>query len=147
MYSKLKNAKRLQMWLLEEVFPAIDNVTMKQIQQKLSEPVESTMGTVYIATTDLYFKSSLFKIGKTTNIKNRLVQLNCGRAKFDQLKLVCHTLQNINYGKMETMLKEKLLSYQDHGEIYNVPLAFLLNVLNDVCNLFLTKISYDIINS
>lgn len=131
--SKLKNSTQLQKWVYEEVFPKIDGTFIEDAVQHLNTS-EKELGVFYVVTNEQYHERNLYKIGKTINMDKRLTQLNCGRAKYDLLRLLFHSPQSIHYSDIEQDMKTALRDYQDNGEVYCVPLQIIFDNLTDILN-------------
>ncbi|AFL64964.1 bro-e [Mamestra brassicae multiple nucleopolyhedrovirus] len=131
---KLKNADKLQKWLYEEVFPKIDGSFIEDAAERLNNCPNTEIGVFYVVSNEQYHERNLYKIGKTVNISKRINQLNCGRAKYDVLKLLFHSPPSIHYAKIERDMKLALHEYQDNGEVYCVPLQVIFDNLRQIIN-------------
>nr|WHN38779.1 bro-e [Mamestra brassicae multiple nucleopolyhedrovirus] len=131
---KLKNADKLQKWLYEEVFPKIDGSFIEDAAERLNNCPNTEIGVFYVVSNEQYHERNLYKIGKTVNILKRINQLNCGRAKYDVLKLLFHSPPSIHYAKIERDMKLALHEYQDNGEVYCVPLQVIFDNLRQIIN-------------
>nr|WNA17495.1 bro-e [Alphabaculovirus mabrassicae] len=131
---KLKNADKLQKWLYEEVFPKIDGSFIEDAAERLNNCLNTEIGVFYVVSNEQYHERNLYKIGKTVNISKRINQLNCGRAKYDVLKLLFHSPPSIHYAKIERDMKLALHEYQDNGEVYCVPLQVIFDNLRQIIN-------------
>nr|AIL25193.1 bro-e [Mamestra brassicae multiple nucleopolyhedrovirus] len=131
---KLKNADKLQKWLYEEVFPKIDGSFIEDAAERLNNCLNTEVGVFYVVSNEQYHERNLYKIGKTVNILKRINELNCGRAKYDVLKLLFHSPPSIHYAKIERDMKLALHEYQDNGEVYCVPLQVIFDNLCQIIN-------------
>lgn len=131
---KLKNADKLQKWLYEEVFPKIDGLFIQDAAEQLNNCPNTEVGVFYVVSNEQYHEQNLYKIGKTVNISKRINQLNCGRAKYDVLRLLFHSPPSIHYTKIERDMKLALHEYRDNGEVYCVPLQVIFDNLRQIIN-------------
>nr|QNH90603.1 bro-g [Mamestra configurata nucleopolyhedrovirus A] len=131
---KLKNADKLQKWLYEEVFPKIDGSFIEDAAEQLNNCPNTEVGVFYVVSNEQYHERNLYKIGKTVNISKRINQLNCGRAKYDVLRLLFHSPPIIHYAEIERDMKLALHEYQDNGEVYCVPLQVIFDNLCQIIN-------------
>ena len=131
---KLKNADKLQRWLYEEVFPKIDGSFIEDAAEQLNNCPNTEVGVFYVVSNEQYHERNLYKIGKTVNISKRINQLNCGRAKYDVLRLLFHSPPSIHYAKIERDMKLAMHEYQDNGEVYCVPLQVIFDNLRQIIN-------------
>ena len=89
---------------------------------------------VYVATTALYEKENIYKIGRSFNSKKRIATLNTSRIPSDQM-YECHVVQcNDSFSAefhIHTLLNEYRIS--SNREFFKIDLNTIIKVVNQVC--------------
>ena len=99
------NIRNVKKYKKEQLIPLV-------LEKHCQAPVnEGEIEQVYIATTALYEKKQVYKIGKAECSVKRLKSLNTGRAPDDDLYL-CHVAHCYNAIKMEKMIHAALNEYR-----------------------------------
>lgn len=91
--------------------------------------MRTIFGFIYVITTKQYEAQSIYKIGCTKNLENRLKTLNSTRLKGDKFYVRLH-IRSFEYFKIETLLHNKLHHYKIHNEFYRCSVDTISNVLS-----------------
>lgn len=84
---------------------------------------------VYILTSQRYYRQHMFKVGKTTNPKQRLIGYNIGAALGeDEMFYVCK-IQTFDCGGLEKMLHRALENYRVRKEWFHIPQERMLEIV------------------
>ena len=96
---------------------------------------EKILEEVYVATTVLYQKDNIFKIGKAENSIQRLHSMNTSRLPNDEMYLCysakCYDALNIEQHVHRLLNKYRVVKYL---ELFRLSLDEIVCVVNDVCN-------------
>lgn len=92
------------------------------------------MEQVYVATTALYEKQGVYKIGKSVNSNKRISSMNTSRHPDDEMYL-CHVAMCYNALKYEQLVHSKLEKYRviPNREFFKLSLEEIISVVNNVC--------------
>ena len=82
------------------------------------------LGYVYVVTTSRYQRKSIFKIGFTTNLMQRLKLFNATRMDDDLFYCVRHW-RTIHYSRLEAFLHARLNEYRQKNEFFKVSLTLV----------------------
>lgn len=82
------------------------------------------LGYVYVVTTNQYKQKSIFKIGFTTDLNQRLKNFNATRIE-DDLFFCVHHWRTIHYSKLEAFLHAQLHEYRLNNEFFKVSLSLV----------------------
>ena len=106
-------------------------------QPKATGKPKREMEEVYVATTALYEKEEIYKIGKSYNSKKRIHDMNSGRIPSDEMYL-CHVVECNDALKAEshvhTVLKEYRISHK--REFFKLDINEIVKTVNNVCSLY-----------
>lgn len=90
---------------------------------------------VYIATSNYYASQNIFKFGRTTNIRARIITYNTGRADEDNL-YYCWIHKCHDSVSLESLVKSYLTNWQrnKHKEMYMIHYDFLYRFVEFICH-------------
>ncbi|AGR56859.1 bro [Hemileuca sp. nucleopolyhedrovirus] len=129
MRSEATIAAELQNWFFEYVIPECSRGGVSSIGLNGFNVTRPVRGYFYVASTNSYIGKNLYKIGQTTNLERRLATLNCGRANFDHMDYVLYTKPITYFVLLEKMVKRHLKTYRNSGEVYEVDLEIVINII------------------
>lgn len=89
---------------------------------------------VYILTSKRYYNFNLFKIGKTINMKSRLVGYNTGNALDDDQQFYVAAIKTLDSRSLEKQLHGLLSNFHYHKEWYRINQIDLLSIVKFVAN-------------
>ncbi len=84
---------------------------------------------VYILTSQRYYRQHMFKIGKTTNPKQRLVGYNTGAAMSEDEMFYISKIPTFDCGGLEKMLHRALDNYRVRKEWFHIPQERMLEIV------------------
>jgi MSV199 domain/T5orf172 domain len=87
---------------------------------------------VYVLTSKRYYNNGMFKIGKTTNLKNRLGGYNTGAALGDDEMFYICAIQCFDCAGLEKILHKSLAAFHHSKEWFHVPHKVLFEVIKIV---------------
>lgn len=90
-------------------------------------------GYVYVFTTDLYKKKTIYKIGRTKSIKKRLQTINSSRIFTDRMFCVFKIYSKDCYS-LEKETHHILSLYNINGEFFKYPLKKIIYNLKSLSN-------------
>jgi hypothetical protein len=107
-------------------------------------------GCVYVITTADYEKTSIFKIGCTSNIRNRLKTLNATRIEADKFKIKTTIFTN-KYFELEQGLHKLLCKYRLNNEFFKCPYRKIISSIqkfadNQSCSFIFLDVIADFSN-
>ena len=92
---------------------------------------------VYVATTALYEKEQIYKIGKSYNSKKRIDNMNTGRIPSDEMYL-CHIAECKDALRAESHIHTVLSNYRisNNREFFKADIHDIIKIVNSVCLLY-----------
>jgi hypothetical protein len=92
---------------------------------------------VYVATTALYVKDQVYKIGKSYNSKRRIKTMNSGRQPSDDMHR-CHVMKCQDALNAESNVHTVLSKYRisKNREFFKADLDEIVKTVNNVCSLY-----------
>jgi hypothetical protein len=89
---------------------------------------------VYILTSKRYYKLNLFKIGKTINLKNRLVSLNTGNVLDDDEMFYLCSIKTADSQALEKQIHKTLKNFHFRKEFFQMNPVDLMRVVQTIAH-------------
>ncbi|GBP92158.1 Putative Bro-N domain-containing protein 019R [Eumeta japonica] len=107
-----------------------DNTELENSATKLEM---ATDGYIYVATSDFYRENSLFKIGSTLNLDERLRRLNSGRTVDDRL-YYCRHWEVSDVRDIERTIHDALKAFRHstNREFFKLPYSCMMQTIESI---------------
>ena len=131
LYGAVSTIQAQTMFINENGITKLINRSHKPVATGQKRKIEE----VYVATSSLYEKQNVYKIGKSVNSKKRIETMNTSRHPDDEMYL-CHVATCNDALKYEQLIHDQLEKYRvvPNREFFQVSLEKIISVVNDVCD-------------
>lgn len=100
-----------------------------QVQFDISAKLVDMQEYLYVLSSKRYYRSHMFKIGKTTNPKQRLVSYNTGTVFDEDQMFYLYKIPTFDCGSLEKLIHKALTNYHFRKEWYQIPQKRMLEII------------------
>jgi len=131
------NARPFKRWVTHDVIPYIlqNKLLQRELEERMNEPAplkEAMSDFIYVASSDMYASEHIYKVGYTSNVQARLVQLNTSHTMGDSMCIIKTWATNDGAGA-EKLIHQKLDQYRmsPRREFFQTQITVIIQVISD----------------